>query len=61
MTERFASDERDAYNAGVIARNNHDTRATCPHELLSRLGSWWLAGWHDCDIARLKAVMRIAA
>lgn len=48
----FLVDEEDAYNAGGIARTEGYSRKSCPHLHLSRLGSYWLCGWHDTDIER---------
>lgn len=43
---------QQAYKAGESARHEHKGKLFCPYgEFNMRLRHWWLAGWHDADIA----------
>lgn len=41
----------EALEAGYAAKSEGVGRNKCPYSIKQlNLRSWWLAGWHDCDM-----------
>lgn len=45
------SEEAACYVSGVEARQAGKSRSHCPYGSISWRGAWFLAGWHDADMA----------
>lgn len=47
--DKLGGENPPPYQHGRTARVKGYSKEHCPHPAMTCVGSWWLAGWNDCD------------